>query len=137
MENTPNFPDFFSHIEAGKTERNSGANKFSQLKYNNLENEQRHRQQKKSETILSVSFVSLPPILVIHLSRFCYDISKKNTSNISYPMSLTVETLDNSSVTYRLFGTINHIGSPRGGHYTALVNKEKKSFYRLRIAEVG
>lgn len=67
----------------------------------------------------------LPPILVIHLSRFCYDISKKNTSNISYPMSLTVETLDNSSVTYRLYGTINHIGSPRGGHYTALVNKEK------------
>lgn len=127
------FPRFFSHIEAGKTERNSGANKFSQLKYDNLENEQRHRQQKKSETILSVSFVSLPPILVIHLSRFCYDISKKNTSNISYPMSLTVETLDNSSVTYRLYGTINHIGSPRGGHYTALVNKEKNHFTDLEL----
>lgn len=48
-------------------------------------------------------------------------------------MSLTVETLDNSSVTYRLYGTINHIGSPRGGHYTALVNKEKNHFTDLEL----
>lgn len=77
---------------------------------------------KNPSTLLSINFITLPPILIIHLSRFYYDITKKNETVISYHMNLNIVQKDETVVHYRLFGVINHNGNPKGGHYTSMVN---------------
>lgn len=44
------------------------------------------RNSKKLTTIKSLDFIVLPPILVIHLSRFYYDLTKKkqHCNNLSF-----------------------------------------------------
>lgn len=65
----------------------------------------------------------MPNILVIHLSRFFYDLTKKNETMINYPLILDVVLKNNKVARYRLYGIVNHFGNLVSGHYTSLVNK--------------
>lgn len=77
----------------------------------------------KNSTIKSLKFITLPPTLIIHLSRFLfYDTSKKDDSIIQYPLILTIMD-DDKPVKYKLFGVVNHSGTLKSGHYTSIVNK--------------
>lgn len=78
---------------------------------------------KKKSTVKSLNFVVLPPVLVIHLSRFLfYDTSQKDNSVVQYPLILQIP-FKNTIVKYKLFGVINHYGTLKSGHYTAITNK--------------
>ncbi|CCD25339.1 ubiquitin-specific protease UBP7 NDAI_0F00200 [Naumovozyma dairenensis CBS 421] len=79
---------------------------------------------KKLITIKTLNFIVLPPILVIHLSRFYYDLTKKNNTVITYPLILNIVLKNNEVAKYRLYGIVNHSGNLISGHYTSLVNKE-------------
>ncbi|CAI4045430.1 hypothetical protein SKDZ_11G3020 [Saccharomyces kudriavzevii ZP591] len=80
---------------------------------------------KRLTTIKSLDFIFLPPILVIHLSRFYYDLTKKNNAVITYPLILNIILKNNKVVRYKLYGTVNHSGNLITGHYTSVVNKER------------
>lgn len=75
-------------------------------------------------TVKTLNFITLPPVLVIHLSRFYYDLTKKNNTIITYPLILNIILKNNETVKYRLYGVVNHSGNLISGHYTSLVNKE-------------
>ena len=83
------------------------------------------RNSKKLTTIKSLDFIVLPPILVIHLSRFYYDLTKKNSTVITYPLILNIILKNGKVIRYKLYGTVNHSGNLINGHYTSVVNKEK------------
>lgn len=78
---------------------------------------------KKMTTVKSLNFITMPNILVIHLSRFFYDLTKKNETMINYPLILDVVLKNNKVARYRLYGIVNHFGNLVSGHYTSLVNK--------------
>lgn len=80
---------------------------------------------KKLTTVKSLDFIVLPPILVIHLSRFYYDLTKKNNTVITYPLILNIILKNNAVVRYKLYAIVNHSGNLVNGHYTSVVNKEK------------
>uniref|UniRef100_UPI00358DDFF4 ubiquitin carboxyl-terminal hydrolase 8-like isoform X2 n=1 Tax=Myxine glutinosa TaxID=7769 RepID=UPI00358DDFF4 len=67
----------------------------------------------------------LPPILVIHLKRFCYEgrWRQKLQNNVSFPtknLDLTNYVIKGTrSPKYNLYCISNHYGSLDGGHYTA------------------
>ena len=63
-------------------------------------------------------FVKLPQVLIIHLLRFAL-MNDKLESSILYPLELSF----NAGVSYKLSGIVNHFGTLKSGHYTALVNK--------------
>ncbi|KAL6950784.1 hypothetical protein ACO0QE_000065 [Hanseniaspora vineae] len=81
------------------------------------------KKQKKKATLKSMNFISLPHVLTIHLSRFYYDLTKKNEAMITYPLILNIVLKNDTVVKYRLYGLVNHFGDMTSGHYTALVNK--------------
>ncbi|CCH61232.1 hypothetical protein TBLA_0E01760 [Henningerozyma blattae CBS 6284] len=78
----------------------------------------------KMVTIKSVNFVKAPRILVIHLSRFYYDLTKKNNTVITYPLHLNISLKNGEVARYKLYGLVNHTGTLVSGHYTSLVNKD-------------
>lgn len=81
---------------------------------------------KTSKSIKSLNFVKLPPVLIIHLSRFLfYDLSTKDTSIVQYPLILELPdpNVPHARIKYRLFGVVNHYGTLKSGHYTAVTNK--------------
>ncbi|SCV06224.1 LANO_0H24828g1_1 [Lachancea nothofagi CBS 11611] len=80
--------------------------------------------QKKLTTIKTINFISLPSVLTIHLSRFFYDLTKKNNKVITYPLTLSIVLKNSEVVNYRLFAIANHFGNLISGHYTSLVNKD-------------
>ncbi|KAL6947490.1 hypothetical protein ACO0RG_000064 [Hanseniaspora osmophila] len=81
------------------------------------------KKQKKKATLKSMNFISLPHVLTIHLSRFYYDLTKKNNTMITYPLILNIVLKNDTVLKYRLYGLVNHFGDLTSGHYTALVNK--------------
>ncbi|KAH3679964.1 hypothetical protein WICMUC_000707 [Wickerhamomyces mucosus] len=77
----------------------------------------------KKSTVKSLKFVVLPPILIIHLSRFLfYDTSQKDDAIVQYPLLLSIPH-GGQTIKYKLFGAINHYGTLKSGHYTAITNK--------------
>ncbi|GAV52710.1 hypothetical protein ZYGR_0AG07010 [Zygosaccharomyces rouxii] len=80
---------------------------------------------KNAFAIRATNFVTLPPVLVIHLSRFYYDLTKKNETVITYPLILNIVLKNNDTLKYRLYGVVNHNGNLISGHYTSLVNKNR------------
>ncbi|CCE63100.1 hypothetical protein TPHA_0D04660 [Tetrapisispora phaffii CBS 4417] len=81
---------------------------------------------KKMETIKSLNFIKMPKILVIHLSRFFYDMSKKNETVVAYPLILNIVLKNEEVCKYRLYAIVNHMGNQvASGHYTTLVNKNR------------
>lgn len=81
---------------------------------------------KKLLTVKTMNFITLPPVLVIHLSRFYYDLTKKNNTIITYPLVLNIVPKNNQVVKYRLYAVVNHSGNLISGHYTSLVNKDPR-----------
>ncbi|SCU77441.1 LADA_0A00474g1_1 [Lachancea dasiensis] len=80
--------------------------------------------QKKLTSIKTINFISLPSVLTIHLSRFFYDLTKKNNKVVTYPLTLSIVLKNDEVVNYRLFALVNHFGNLISGHYTSLVNKD-------------
>lgn len=80
-----------------------------------------------SISIKQLSFIKLPPVMFIHLSRFSMNngTDKLNT-DITYPLRLKFNHLSHD-IYYSLCGLINHYGTLKSGHYTALVNKARTS----------
>lgn len=71
----------------------------------------------------SLSFVKLPPVLFIHLSRFSmYNLTDKLNTPIRYPIELRFNN-QGHEIVYKISGVINHFGNLKSGHYTALINK--------------
>ncbi|AQZ13965.1 UBP7 (YIL156W) and UBP11 (YKR098C) [Zygosaccharomyces parabailii] len=84
-----------------------------------------HLKRKKLYAIRASAFIVLPPVLVIHLSRFYYDLTKKNNTIITYPLYLNIALKNKQVLKYRLYGVVNHDGNLISGHYTCLVNKNQ------------
>lgn len=79
---------------------------------------------KRMKAIKTMNFILLPQILVIHLSRFLYDLTEKNKATVTYPLILNIVLKNNEICRYKLYGIVNHFGNLRSGHYTSLVNKD-------------
>ena len=86
----------------------------------------------------SISFWSLPNILVIDIKRFnishTINTMKKNQVMIDFPLenldlSKYVIGYDKNSYIYDLYGVCNHSGSLLGGHYTAFVKNMNDKWY--------
>lgn len=74
-------------------------------------------------SIKQLSFIKLPPVLFIHLSRFLiYNLTDKLNTDIIYPLRLKFNH-QTHDIYYSLTGIINHYGNLKSGHYTSLVNK--------------
>ncbi|KAK6878408.1 Ubiquitin carboxyl-terminal hydrolase 7 [Candida tropicalis] len=85
-----------------------------------------HQNQKNSKnnenaiSTKSVNFVKLPSILILQLGLF--NFTDKLDMQIRYPLVLKFNN-HGHEIVYKLSGMINHVGSLKSGHYTALVNK--------------
>jgi ubiquitin C-terminal hydrolase len=73
-------------------------------------------------------FWNLPPVLIVRLKRFTYDLDgyKKNNSNVKIDINIDVkkycsEIYPHGSYAYSSFAVIFHSGSVYGGHYYAKV----------------
>ncbi|KAL0485464.1 ubiquitin carboxyl-terminal hydrolase [Acrasis kona] len=77
-------------------------------------------------------FLSLPPVLMLHLKRFEYDIQKDAMNKINdryeFPLELNLEKYladdseqKNGDNTYVLFSVLVHSGDLSGGHYYAFM----------------
>lgn len=74
-------------------------------------------------SIKQLSFIKLPPVLFIHLSRFSmFNLTDKLHTDITYPLRLKFNH-QTHDIVYNLTGLINHYGNLKSGHYTSLVNK--------------
>jgi len=89
----------------------------------------------------SISFWSLPNILVIDIKRFNYK-NQKNQILVSFPL----ENLDladyvcgynKNSYVYDLYGVCNHSGSVLGGHYTSFVKNANGKWYHFNDTSVS
>lgn len=80
-----------------------------------------------SISIKQLSFIKLPPVLFIHLSRFSmFNVTDKLDTDITYPLRLKFNHATHD-IYYNLTGLINHYGNLKSGHYTSLVNKSSHS----------
>lgn len=74
-------------------------------------------------SIKLLTFIKLPPILFIHLSRFFMDSqTDKLSTQIKFPARLSFSR-EGHDIWYVLVGLVNHYGSLKSGHYTAEVNR--------------
>jgi ubiquitin C-terminal hydrolase len=94
----------------------------------------------------SISFWSLPQILVIDIKRFNMtnkiNTMKKNQVMVDFPLenldlSEYVIGYDKSSYVYDLYGVCNHSGSLLGGHYTAFVKNINNKWYHYNDTTVS
>ncbi|KAM8747849.1 uncharacterized protein AB9X84_015732 isoform 2-T2 [Acanthopagrus schlegelii] len=80
--------------------------------------------------------VEAPQILILLLKRFDFDyITRshfKSNRCVEVPCELQLETK-----TYKLYGMVNHMGSIRGGHYTATVLSEDNTWYECDDSHVS
>lgn len=84
-------------------------------------------------SIKQLSFIKLPPVLFIHLSRFSlFNLTDKLNTDIVYPLRLKFNH-ESHDIYYSCTGLINHYGNLKSGHYTALVNKAPSSGDNLYI----
>ncbi|SCW02175.1 LAFE_0F00628g1_1 [Lachancea fermentati] len=96
----------------------------SESPFGRLNNNPEKWKSKKLSTIKTLNFITLPPVLTIHLSRFYYDLTKKNNTVVTYPLILSIVLKNDEVVNYRLYAIVNHFGNLISGHYTSLVNKD-------------
>lgn len=89
-----------------------------------------------SITLKQLNIVKLPQVLFIHLSRFSMFTNPPNKldTTITYPLRLKFNFMDHD-VYYNLAGVVNHYGTLKSGHYTALVNKATSSPGKDALAE--
>jgi ubiquitin C-terminal hydrolase len=87
---------------------------------------------------------SVPPLLIIHLSRFGGAGFDKNDRLITFPEQLdmapfVVGPQQAQPMRYSLSGTISHLGTRiDGGHYTANIKHHiLNKWYRISDADLG
>ena len=90
---------------------------------------------KKEACKRSISFWSLPNILVIDIKRFNYR-NQKNQILVTFPLenldlSEYVSGYNKNSYVYDLYGVCNHSGSVLGGHYTSFVKNANGKWYHF------
>lgn len=90
---------------------------------------------KKEACKRSISFWSLPNILVIDIKRFNYR-NQKNQILVTFPLenldlSEYVSGYNKNSYIYDLYGVCNHSGSVLGGHYTSFVKNANGKWYHF------
>lgn len=83
----------------------------------------------KRRAVRRLTVYRTPPVLVVHLKRFSYDIfsREKLETEVQFPLTgldispyLSAERrTDMPPASYNLVGVCNHMGGMRGGHYTA------------------
>ncbi|ODV84295.1 hypothetical protein CANARDRAFT_29176 [[Candida] arabinofermentans NRRL YB-2248] len=99
----------------------------------------------QSKSFKSTTFIKLPQILIIYLSKFSATGSRKLSTPLKYPTSLTFKiNRDGVEVVYEygLSCWIDHLGnSITQGHYTAVVNRDNNWIYcdddRFHLFDVG
>ncbi|CCK72837.1 ubiquitin-specific protease UBP7 KNAG_0L02200 [Huiozyma naganishii CBS 8797] len=89
-----------------------------------MKEEMKQWKSKKLFTIKTLNFIRMPRTLIIHLSRFYYDLTKKNSTIVTYPLILNIVLKSNEVVKYKLYGVVNHTGNLISGHYTSIVDKQ-------------
>jgi ubiquitin carboxyl-terminal hydrolase 2/21 len=86
------------------------------------------------------TFFQLPDILIIHLKRFDNVMRKDNAFvhfSPSEAMDLSSYVIDkHKSHNYELYGVCNHMGTTRGGHYTAYVKVKNGNWYNFNDSAV-
>ncbi|XP_067012393.2 ubiquitin carboxyl-terminal hydrolase 8 [Anabrus simplex] len=84
------------------------------------------------DAVKKFDIIKLPPILVVHLKRFCVEgWCRKRQTFVDFPlddfeMKKYVVNRDQKYTNFNLYGVSNHYGTMEGGHYTAYC---KSSFY--------
>ncbi|KAM8747846.1 uncharacterized protein AB9X84_015730 isoform 1-T1 [Acanthopagrus schlegelii] len=80
--------------------------------------------------------VEAPQILILLLKRFDFDHNTgshvKSHCCVEVPCELQLK-----KKTYKLYGMVNHMGSIRGGHYTATVLSEDNTWYECDDSHVS
>ncbi|XP_037613997.1 ubiquitin carboxyl-terminal hydrolase 47-like [Sebastes umbrosus] len=92
---------------------------------------------KKTNAKTGCEMVEFPQILTLLLKRFDFDYN--TMSHVKSDRCVDVpRTLQRKNEKYKLYGMVNHMGSLRGGHYTAtiLIN-EDKTWYEFDDAHVN
>ena len=83
-----------------------------------------------------------PPVLILHLKRFEYDIRTYNRNKIYsrfvIPQEINIQKLlvNNEEMLYELKGVVLHFGNANGGHYTSLIKINGK-FYNFNDMNVS
>lgn len=91
------------------------------------------KSKKKIDAKKDITFFKLPDILILHLKRFDND-NRKNNTFVHYPLDyfdLSCYTMTQSLNRYSLYGVCNHMGTSRGGHYTAFVKANSGQWYHF------
>ena len=96
---------------------------------------------KKEDIKKTMTFWSLPKILVIILKRFSPDGSRKIQTNIEFPLknlnlSKYIQGYKPESYKYDLFGVCNHMGGVNGGHYTSYVKNMENQWIHFNDTNV-
>ncbi|KAI8900329.1 hypothetical protein BC833DRAFT_582371 [Globomyces pollinis-pini] len=101
-----------------------------------------------STTTKQSFFEAVPPILIISLKRFVYDINigktQKLHKHIHYPIELkfnpsimTPSPINKQGAQFRLFAVVNHHGKfAQGGHYTCDISHQSGVWYRFDDSSV-
>ena len=107
-----------------KSEKLSGKNQFHCVKCS-----------RDQDSIKQSYLWRFPLILIIHLKRFITSgyFSKKNNSPVYVNETLNMGGINKKfSANYFLIGSVNHMGSLQGGHYTATCkNMGSQKWYYL------
>ncbi|XP_045898818.1 ubiquitin carboxyl-terminal hydrolase 47-like, partial [Micropterus dolomieu] len=92
---------------------------------------------KKRGAKTGCEMVKSPQILILLLKRFDFDYNTmshvKSDCCVAVPCELQIK-----NKTYKLYGMVNHMGSLRGGHYTATILSNKdKTWYEFNDDRVN
>jgi ubiquitin C-terminal hydrolase len=96
---------------------------------------------KKEKCNRSISFWSLPTILVIDIKRFNYK-NQKNQILVTFPLdnldlSKYITGYNKNTYIYDLYAVCNHSGSVLGGHYTSFVKNANGKWYHYNDTNVS
>jgi len=93
----------------------------------------------KERCTRTLSFWSLPKILIITLKRFNNNNRKdQRLVNFEYDLDMTkcVKGYKEEKQLYELYGICNHSGGTRGGHYTSFVKNANNKWYLFNDTKV-
>ena len=102
--------------------------------------DQKMKVNNKEETCSkTISFWSLPKILIITLKRFNNNNRKdQRLVNFEHNLDMTkyVKGYKEATQVYELYGICNHSGGTRGGHYTSFVKNANGKWYLFNDTKV-
>lgn len=97
------------------------------------------------ETTKQTLFDQVPPVLIISIKRFIYNVEQNQTQKVLKHITITedlclpsVVMTNNQKVNYKLFAVVNHHGKKaQGGHYTCDVFCNDSEWYRFDDTNVS